>query len=282
MTRRAAGREIVRAAISSGVERLFANEAGVRAGEDPEAVHQARVATRRLRSDLRTFRPLVDAAWADGLRDELGWLADLLGAVRDADVLGGRLAADAATLPDADWAAAQKLVAKQSAVRDAARVEALAGMASDRYAQLRARLADAATAPVFSDDEQAPVEDLMRRPWKHLKAAVAAVDGSPDSLHRVRIRAKRCRYAAEAVVPVAGKPARTLAGALADLQEVLGDNHDAVVAQAWLRSAVHRGPAAQAVVAGQLVALERRREEDTRKAWRAAWKRTKKRQARSA
>ena len=83
---------VIRHAISDPVAKLVANDPVVRIGEDPEGVHQARVATRRLRSHLRTFRDLLDPEWAQSLRDELGWLGDELGAVRDADVLLERLA----------------------------------------------------------------------------------------------------------------------------------------------------------------------------------------------
>ena len=66
---------VVRRAIALSAIRLIRHDPVVRLDTDPEGVHQARVATRRLRSDLRTFRPLVDAAWSSALRDELGWLA---------------------------------------------------------------------------------------------------------------------------------------------------------------------------------------------------------------
>ena len=82
--------------------RLLRHDPGVRLGIDIEDVHQARVATRRLRSDLRTFQPLLDEAWADALRDELRWLGAELGRVRDAEVLRDRLRAAATTLPAPD------------------------------------------------------------------------------------------------------------------------------------------------------------------------------------
>ncbi|HEV2895873.1 MAG TPA: CHAD domain-containing protein, partial [Actinomycetota bacterium] len=69
---------LLRHDLAAGTLRLFRHEAGVRIGEDPEAVHQARVATRRLRSTLRTFSSLLEPEWTDRLRDELKWLADLL------------------------------------------------------------------------------------------------------------------------------------------------------------------------------------------------------------
>jgi hypothetical protein len=120
----------------------------------------------------------------------------------------------------------------------------------------------------------AALPPLVRRPWRHLHRAMEALGPAPEDeyLHAARILAKRCRYAAEAVAPALGKDAAKLAAAVADLQGVLGDLHDAVVAEAWLRQAVVRGPAAHALAAGQLIALERSEAEESRRAWREVWK----------
>ena len=83
--------DLVRRALARSVVRLLTHDPGVRLGEDPEAVHQARVATRRLRSDLRTFADVLDTAWSDPLRDELRTIGHALGDVRDLDVLLGHL-----------------------------------------------------------------------------------------------------------------------------------------------------------------------------------------------
>ena len=125
---------VIRHAISDAVAKLVANDPVVRIGEDPEGVHQARVATRRLRSHLRTFRELLDPEWTRALRDELGWLGDELGAVRDADVLldaarGPRRGARARR-PGRGRAAP---AAGSSADREAARAVLLDGLRSDRY-----------------------------------------------------------------------------------------------------------------------------------------------------
>ena len=111
---------LVRHALAASVHRLVTHDHLVRIGDDPEGVHQTRVATRRLRSDLRTFRPVLDRAWADGLRDELRWIGTELGHVRDADVLLERLEARAATLPDATRAGAAVLLDGLRDARDAA------------------------------------------------------------------------------------------------------------------------------------------------------------------
>ena len=88
-------------------------------------------------------------------------------------------------------------------------------------------------------------------------------------LHRIRILAKRARYAAEAVAPVAGPDAASFAKAAARLQTVLGEHQDSVTAQAWLRAAKVTGR--RAFVAGELIALERIAAADARAAWPQAW-----------
>ena len=103
----------------------------------------------------------------------------------------------------------------------------------------------------------------MRKPWKKLRAAVNDLGEDPpdEELHAVRIRAKRCRYAAEAVAPAVGKPAKQFAAAVEQVQEVLGEHQDAVVAGQWLRThaADGGGRVERAFVAGELAARRGRR-----------------------
>ena len=73
--------------IAVQVGELIAHDPGTRLGDDPEELHQARVATRRLRAVLRAARPLLDPGWTESLRAELSWLGGALGPVRDLDVL---------------------------------------------------------------------------------------------------------------------------------------------------------------------------------------------------
>jgi CHAD domain-containing protein len=270
---------VVRNTIAGSVHRLVAHDAGVRLGDDPEFVHQARVATRRLRSDLRTFRSLLEPAWVIALRDELRWVAAELGAVRDTEVMIELLRAKALQLPERDRAAADLLVGRLVGRWEDQRIELLGALRSARYCGLLDRLVDAANGDIdFADTAVQRAGDvippLVEGPWKHLRAAVDALGPEPadEALHDVRIRAKRCRYAAEAVVPVAGVPARRFAKRVAGIQEVLGDHHDAIVAEGWLRDAAADATPAEAFVAGQLSGMERVDEATARAAWPAAWK----------
>lgn len=276
---------VIHQALRASVRRLLDHDLAVRLG-GVEGVHQARVATRRMRSDLRTFRPLLDEGWANGLRVELGWLAGALGEVRDADVLLERLGSAAARLRPVDAEAAGVVLARLEVERTHARGRLLRVLDAPRYLQLLDQLVDAVSGP--STDGPSPrwllpeadvpaftvLPTLVQRPWKHLREAVQAAgpDAGDEQLHEVRIKAKRCRYAAEAAAPAVGKPARRLADVVAGVQEVLGDHHDAVVAEAWLRSAAQELDPAGALVAGQLIAVQRAAAEASRDAWPAAWR----------
>ena len=200
--------ELLRHDLATSTLRLFRHEAGVRTGEDPEAVHQARVATRRIRSTLRTFSKLLDEKWTDRLRDDLKWLADLLGEVRDTDVLLERFEDHLAALPADDAKAGRRLVARLADQRDQARRRLLGAMAQEKYAVLLDDLVAAAAAPALLPGADRPAVEVMpplvTKPWKRLRKEVRkAGDDPPDeALHQIRIRAKRARYAAEAVEPV--------------------------------------------------------------------------------
>jgi CHAD domain-containing protein len=273
----ASGGVLVRNAIASSVIRLLRHDAGIRLGGDSEDVHQARVATRRLRSDLRTFEPLVAAEWATRLRAELGWLADLLGVARDADVMLMRLRAPLETRPD-DMRRAAPLFRQLQESRDAAGVKLLEAMAGDRYVELLENLVQASQQPGLTEEAEQPALTTLPAQvagaWSRLKSAVDEMPDPPgdDELHRVRILAKRSRYAAEAIAPVVGKRAATFAAATADLQTVLGDQHDAVVMLAWLRARTAGLSPRTAFVAGMLAEHERALADELRDDWRAAWK----------
>jgi CHAD domain-containing protein len=276
--RRADSGTVVRAALAASVQRLLAHDPIVRLEAGPVGVHQGRVSTRRLRSDLRTFADLVETAWAESLRSELAWLADLLGGVRDLDVLGDRLGKavddlDASLQPDA-----RRLLRHIARQRRHRYDELHAAIDSDRYFDLLDRLVAAAERPQVTELAVKPAADvivsLASAPFHRVAKAVKRLGrhASDEELHRARIRAKRARYATEAVAryePAAG----ALAAALAELQGVLGDQHDAVVAEGWLRDVVGLAVTRrQAFVAGVLAAAERLEAQRLAREWPSAWK----------
>ncbi len=172
---------------------------------------------------------------------------------------------------------AASLVRQLVQQREVARADLLEAMVSPRYVVLLDRLVAGAQNPALLPEADGKAGEvlppLVLRPWKKLAQAVKKLDSPPsdEQLHAVRIRAKRCRYAVEAVAPVVGKRARALAAAVAKLQGVLGDHQDAVVAEGWLREAA-LGPGVSTLVAGELIALQRVEAEKCRQEWRAAWR----------
>jgi CHAD domain-containing protein len=281
--------DVVQAAIAAATIRLLDNDPGVRLGEDPERVHQARVATRRLRSDLRTFHSVVDEAWSEALRAELKWLGGLLGAVRDTEVLLARLESRLDHLPSADVDEGKLLIDQLAERRERERADLLDAMRSDRYLELLDRLVDASKAPRFAadldlddddddDDDEERLAGFVRKPWRKLRKAVEALPSDPGDheLHQVRIRAKRCRYAAEAVAPALGTDVKKFAKAIAELQDELGEHQDAVVAGAWLRE--HRDGAS--FVAGELAAMEHAAAQAARQRWPVVWQRARRKRLR--
>jgi len=271
----APARDVIRNAIAESVASLLHHDPLVRTGRDPEAIHQARVATRKLRSHLRTFGPLLDAEWTEPLRSELGWLALSLGAVRDREVLLDRLRDRSQSLPANDIRSAAALLQLLENEIDSLRKKLKEDLDSQRYVDLLENLVAAAHSPATQPDADLAASGVLpalaTTPWRRLRSAVKQLPDTPTDpeLHRIRILAKRARYGAEAVAPVAAA-AVAFARAAARLQTVLGEHQDSVTAQAWLRAAKVSGR--RAFVAGELIALEGIAARDARAKWSKAWK----------
>ncbi|GAB1645141.1 CHAD domain-containing protein [Krasilnikovia sp. MM14-A1259] len=212
---------------------IAAFDPGVRRGE-PEAVHKMRVATRRLRSTLRTFRKWFPPQTAGPVVDELKWLAQLLGDVRDAQVQSHKLLAPLDREGLEFTGVGQRIRARledQETRGRAALTEALDG---ERYLRLLDVLDALVDAPAGGDG------DPRRRTRKTLAKAdglldQARADGVDAELHDARKAYKRARYAVEVVAPAAGRPGAKLVKKLTALQDVLGAHQDSVVARELLR-----------------------------------------------
>lgn len=267
---------LVRASVGAAVASLKDNEAGLRAGRDPDHVRKTRVALRRLRSNLRTFEDFVDQERIAPLVGELGALAAELGGVRDREVLAARLRDDARLLPAEDRAFARAIEAELEEEIRAARASATAFLDSPRFDSLMRALEELAADPPLTAAAARPAAEvigpLARAPFERLRKAVRRLGKNPPDaeLHRVRILAKRSRYAAQAVEPAAGEPAHRFAARAAELQTILGEHQDAVTAETWLAARELAGR--PAFVAGLLAGLERAAAVAARGRWRAAWK----------
>ena len=279
--------ELIRSTIATSTARLIRNDAAARLGTDPEGVHQVRVATRRLRSDLRTTRPMLDREWRRRLRQELGWLGAELGRVRDLDVLDTRLRDHASTLAEVDATNVSKVLDRLRVRREAARAELLSAIRSPRYVDLLDALVEASLAPrVLDEVARARAIDVMgavmEAPWAHLERICASLGpGSTDAeLHEARIRTKRVRYAAEALTPLFGKPARRFARHAEALQQVLGTHQDAVMAIAWLREQSGGVTSRVAFTAGRLAGVEAAVRTEARASWPEVWSRLRRKRLR--
>jgi CHAD domain-containing protein len=208
-----------------------------------------------------------------------------LGAVRDADVLLERLRGRATRLPLEDQKAADAVIAIFDKECSAARDRLAKLLRQKRYLDLLDELVTAAAEPRFAAKASEPALDvlpsLVRRRWKQLCKAVDGLSDPPgdDQLHQVRIKAKKCRYAAEAAGPVGGKPVARFAKRVAKLQTILGDLHDAVVAEQRLREV--RDGHALVFAAGAMASMEARVAEEARASWKKAWKKAAKKSLRT-
>lgn len=342
----------------------------VRLGDpDPEHLHKARVATRRLRSVLWALRrlqgpsakpdgvsdqvstfnlaskagtleantgvPSPGAAgpeggsaahgtseegetvaltahgWVAALRREMRWVGNALGAARDADVRLMALEAECARLGPLDQRGVEGVLSAARSEQAGAHERVLEVMGSDRYlAALRslealASKSEAVPAELW-EHLSVPAPATMARlggaQWRSVRRAVRRLGTNPsdEALHKLRIQAKRLRYISEAAAPVLRpapnrRAATSMASATAGLQDVLGELHDAVVNEQWLRDLASRlswrsrlvdehapkeqsngvptGSTEVALVAGQLIAAFRLTASSRRATWTHDWHR---------
>jgi CHAD domain-containing protein len=227
------------------VYKLITNDPAARLGE-VEGVHRMRVAVRRLRSDLRMFSPVIDEDWSEELLDELNWLGDALGSVRDADVLVERLRTDAADLGDALRPLFNDLEKWHTDV--ARKLEA--SLNDGRYTALLDRLVEDAQAPNCTPAASRLCRDalpgLVERTWRNLarKARRLRPNSADADLHAVRILDKRVRYASElAAKSLRQRDARAatrFARKAEVIQNILGTHQDTVTARVKLEEAASR------------------------------------------
>ncbi len=267
-------RALIQARFEEQYSEILAHDPGTRLGDEPEALHKQRVAVRRLRALLRSAAPMLDPIWSNQLREELGWLGRSLGSVRDLDVLLVHLREEVRALEGDDRSAGLQLIAALDEERTAARGELVRALGSTRYLTLLARLEEAVPGPRWVGDD-IPVEELAAKSFRKLAKAANAFgkDSTDEELHAVRIRAKRARYAAELAETLVGKPATRFVQRARELQDVIGEHQDAVVAEERLRAAAAKARTPQAAISvGRLVERERVRRRRSRarvpKSWR--------------
>ncbi|MGW4029036.1 CYTH and CHAD domain-containing protein [Streptomyces sp. NPDC004838] len=226
---------------------LLAYDPGVRR-DLPDAVHQMRVSTRRLRSAFRTYRKILDRTVTDPVGEELKWLAAELGFARDHEVLTERLRSRIDALPRQVvlGPVRGRLRIRTTAHGADARRRAVATLDSTRYLALLDTLDALFADPPLLKQASGPADVVlpkaMLRDYDRLALRVThALDlpHGPDrdlAMHDARKAAKRARYAGEAATPALGGSARRFAKRMKAVQTVLGDHQDSVVARDALRN----------------------------------------------
>jgi triphosphatase len=227
------------------LDQILGNERCLRATGNPEAIHQLRVALRRLRSAIRVFRDVVDGPDLAEIRAGIGWLLGPLGPARDDfvfldEILHPVIAAhpDAKTLDalQGRWLAEHER--HLAAARDA--------VAEPRFTALLLELAAWIESGSWLSR---PETERRKRPLgpfaakvlgkRHRKLTEATGPSlgalPPAELHRLRILGKQLRYAGEFFEPLwSGKATRFYLSTLAELQDLLGQLNDLTQAESRL------------------------------------------------
>ncbi len=255
--------------------------------DGPDAIHRMRVALRRLRSVLATYRTLLDDA--EGVRDlrgELKWLAGVLGTARDAQVMHARLRQMLADEP-ADLLLGpveRRLEIELGGDYRKFHTRAVRTLDGARYFRLLdaldALVAAPALTPRAADPAAQVIPGLINRDLKRLRRAVHdarnhhAGIGDHPALHEARKDGKRLRYAAEAAAPIGRKKVTRIAEAAQVLQKVLGEHQDSLVTRDLLRriggKAFQEGE--NGFTYGRLHALEQAAALDAEARFRHEWK----------
>jgi CHAD domain-containing protein len=262
--------------LSMGTRPLWAQSAaasldGTERRLDPvERIHQSRVALRRIRSNLRTYRLLLDPSWGVSLRAELAWYGGQLGRARDLHIISEFLSTKGpdAVDPDQLRRLEEILAARMDAALDAIALE----RGRPRRFQLTEQMMVLWDGPEFKPKALRPAAEvlpvMLTRAWHDLRGAAHAArkDTTDPHLHALRIRLKDLRYGCNTLALVEGGPARKTAKAAERLQNKLGDLHDAVSSITWLEAVATEQPDLAEPVAA-LVDVQRHAAAVARKGW---------------
>ena len=278
--------DVLLAHLREQVQQVRAQDLPVRL-DAPDSVHKMRVATRRLRSALTTFKRLVDPDVAGPLRGELKWLAGELGAARDAEVMRERVRAAVETEARGEGVdpgpAAGVADAELGAAYRTAHDRVLAELNGDRYHAIVLALDELVTSPPLTPRAAAKagkaLPPLVARSYAKVHKIVQQADATPDAaereelLHDARKAAKRARYAGESVSGVFGKDAVAFAAAMEDVQEALGEHQDSILTRERLRElGRHTTSTEAAFLYGRLHALEEAAAGESQRHFDSVWK----------
>ena len=222
---------------------MLAHVPGTRLGEDIESLHQMRVATRRMRAGMEMFATVLPVR-AQRLRAELGWLAALLGEVRDLDIQLGRFDDWTEEMPGDHREALDELADLLAGHRVLARRALLEALDSRRYERLVSGLVAMLAQGPSPRSVACRVPAVTAMPTliceRHSAARKAAGrakrSGVAADYHRLRIRAKRLRYSLEFATGLYNGELKGFIRQMTRLQDALGSMQDAAVASSRLEA----------------------------------------------
>jgi CHAD domain-containing protein len=229
-----------------------------------------------LRSDLRTFGPVLDQVWVNHIRADLNWMAELVDRLRQEDAVVERVRGHAES-PDRE--AVDELIRLLRSDRHLGATELCEALSSDRYADLVERLHTASLAPPLAAEAghvrpgslDRVLTSLVAARWRALRIGLDDLGPAPSDydLDHVRLLAKRLRHAAEAVEPYVGRPARRTAHSAQALQNCLGALSDAVNASTVIRELAPHPSVTPAVayVAGHIAGRAEGEAGGARRSW---------------
>lgn len=262
--------EVVMAYLAEQVEAIMHFDPKARLGEH-DAVHRMRVAVRRTRSTLRSYRSVLDAERTVPLGPELRWLAQELGEVRDREVLRMRFQGAPAFLLDDLERQERSAYRRLNLCLKEPRYFALL----DR---LDALVMDPPLAAAAGKKARKELPGLVERAWDRMAGEYASIRTADDpdaARHETRKAAKRARYAAELAVPVLGVAAKRVVKDAKRIQEVLGAHQDGVIAMEHLAAAAKRTKIpAEAFTLGVLYGREQCEAESARDRLATTWSQT--------
>jgi len=235
--------EAARRVMAKHARKMYQHLPGVLSGDDPHDIHQARVATRRLRACMEATAPAFRAQQIDELRRSLRRLARALGEVRDRDVLSMRLERDAEQYPPSECLPLLEIIARIGKERATAHQALLQELGRKRTKRMLNALNDFLLRPL--DKVQAQTEfpllvrhyagSAMLRRYEEVRQWETSLPGATsEQLHELRIACKHLRYTLELFEPALPDTVEAVTKVVTEMQEHLGDLHDADVALAYL------------------------------------------------
>jgi CHAD domain-containing protein len=239
----ASARDGIRLVLLSRLEEMCSYRAAALDWSDVEGVHDMRVASRRLRSALRDFLPYLRQRKLRHSKNDLKFIADALGSVRDEDVAIVALEKLAAAAPAEVSAGVEQFANERRRKREGARSELVEAIADEELARLAAGFKDALERALKisrrrkgEDNEQSAESLSLRQAGREIISArlrelqeLSASLYRPfkaKPLHRMRIAAKRLRYAIELFDSCWSATLTSFAKEIASLQTSLGELHD--------------------------------------------------------